>query len=693
MNVVFLNSALAAAAALLAAPLLAHLLARSNPPTYQFSSNMFLARILKATKRVRKPQDILLLIIRTAIFAAIILMFLKPLLFSDAKLAAPWKKKNVVILVDASASMAGVDGGQTRFASALATASEILMRLGARDKANIVFIKAKPDPVFPSLASNIRFLAERLRKASVSNEPGNSDDAIEAALGMLDCDNNAAKEICVISDFQKTQWENTVEIKGREDVAMTFVKVGGEQCDNVALSKARSAPPRPLAGEKVKFECQVSNYSPSPKRVVVYFKLGPIRVNQTLLVPAWGAATPTFHVEGGMLEKTAAPYEFSIDSDGFPEDNQRWGVVRVSDNLKIGIAGSLEYPARIWRRALKTLSWVETASVALDSLSAADKLDFLFISGWDGSNAERVAKAVKAGTVVVCSFKPGVSCEALATLEPNAFSGKRSAKLSKESAPTTPFATRLAAPDDRIFALFADGRYGDPADALFLERLSPMKGLFKGAKNLVEFSDGETALARCVFPSGGVFYLWNLSLNPDKSDFAKRVQFVPFMAELLLRERKISADGLAHLIEHAPGGRLLEALESADANDAVRLLAPDGETVPTKISVAGNSNGAALSIVSDPVYKLGVYEWRFAEKTIDRVAVDFPSSESDLRTLSTAELADKGASAVAKPGGVAEAREGLSMWPYMLALAFILALCECGVALWAEKPQSKEATP
>ena len=69
---------------LAAVPLIVHLFARSNPPKFRFSSTVFLQRIMKKTARLRKPQDWLLLLLRTLAAIALLVVFLGPLLTGDS---------------------------------------------------------------------------------------------------------------------------------------------------------------------------------------------------------------------------------------------------------------------------------------------------------------------------------------------------------------------------------------------------------------------------------------------------------------------------------------------------------------------------------------------------------------------------------------------------------------------------------
>ena len=105
MSVLFSNAVLWPLLALVTVPILLHLFARTKPPVYKFSSIEFILRIIRSTLRVKRPQDWILLAIRTLMFAALILVFLRPLFFSQRGLAGLFRTKNVVVIVDATASV------------------------------------------------------------------------------------------------------------------------------------------------------------------------------------------------------------------------------------------------------------------------------------------------------------------------------------------------------------------------------------------------------------------------------------------------------------------------------------------------------------------------------------------------------------------------------------------------------------
>lgn len=708
MSILFLNAILLPLLILGILPLLLHLFSRAKPPVYKFSSNEFLKLIIKRTKRIRKPQDLILLLIRTLLFLAIIFMFLQPLFFSNKKLAGLLANKNIVILVDASSSMSYLEGGQTRFASACAEASGILRGLSSRDKANIIFIKSKPDSLFPTPGSNVNYLREKLRHAQVSNERGNVESAIRKALDMFDGLGEGIDEICIISDFQQSQWKNHMNLQVPGDIAVTLVKVGKTNGSNQAVSKVSSTPLLPLLGEEVTFHCEISNYSSEPKRVSVYFRTGELHESKTLLVPAWGSATPSFKAKhneklsnkdslkenlkegvlSGFQKAGTFAYDFSIGEDDFAEDNKRWGLLKVEKSLKTGIVDFTPYPGVTWEKALSIFPWMDVRKEKISTLSPDDDYDFLFLSGWDGSDLDKIKKFIKKGTIVICAPVSGTDISKLALLAGQNKTDERGSILEEKAPEKTPFRLKISDQKEKMFKLFAKGEFGDPVSGFVKTRLQVPKNFIDKGAAIISYTDNTPALIRCPKQDRGQLYIWNIPLNPEKSNFATRVQFVPLMAEFVLSSRR-GGDDIGHLANFTPGEQLVKVVDFVGSIKEIKLKDAAGKDLPIKIEVDKDrktgTNATSLSLVSVPVSKTGVYSWDFSGKKVGNSVVNFAVSESDLRSIPTSELKIYGTSAIAGVDAVSDIHEGVMLWPYLLALSVILVISEGLVMLWAEK--------
>jgi hypothetical protein len=642
-------------------------------------------------------------------------MFLQPLFFSDSRLAGLLQSRNIVIIVDASASMGYVEGGQTRFASACAEASDILRGLSSRDRADVIYLKSRAESIFPSLGENLGYLSSELRRAQVSNEPGNVQAALRKAADMFKKTEDGINEICIISDFQRSQWKDALPLKVPENIAVTFVQVVKGEASNQVISKVSSSPVLPLLGEDVTFNCEIRNYSPSPRRLTLYFQAGELHESSSLLIPAWGSATPQFQMSGkelgdGSSPKSSIPspdgvpgvrkagrfsYDFSIGEDDFPEDNERWGVLQVAESLKIGIVESTPYPATAWKRALKVFPWVDIKSVSLENLDLNEHYDYLLLSGWNGGYAEKIREMSADGTVIICSPEQGVEVRAFQGLEKRSFSKGAGGFLNTDiAAGKHLFRLKISALKDKIFAIFANGEYGDPVGGFLKKRLNLPQKMFRNQENIIIYSDGVPALVRCRTENHNQFYIWNIALDPRFSNFANRVQFVPLMAELILSSR-FGVGDLAHLADYTPGKRLIKVVDFMGAVSDIALNNPKGKKVPLKIETERESaenkaasKGKILSLVSSPVSEIGIYSWNFLNEKVGNSVVNFAVSESDLRTMSKRELSIHGTSVASGSGSVNNIHKGVILWPYLLAFAVLIAITEGAVMFWSERGAS-----
>ena len=711
MSIIFLNTLLIPLLILTAVPLLLHLFSRAKPPIYKFSSNRFLNLIVRQTKRIRKPQDIILLILRTLLFSAVILMFLQPVFFSDSRLGDLQQKKNVVIIVDASSSMGYIEGGQTRFASACADASEIIRGLSSGDRANVIYLKSRPEALFPSLGSNFNYLASELRKARVSNQPGNVRATVRKALDMLEKTGDGVNEICIISDFQTTQWQEFIPLNIPDDIAVTFVKTGNNNADNQAITKVSATPLLPLLGEEVTFNCEISNFSSVPHRMTLYFQAGEMHESTSILIPAWGSVSQQFRMSGdevkhesglnshtpsgeglpGVYKPGMFSYQFSIGEDNFPEDNRRWGVLKVAKNLKTALVEFSNEPGKTWRRALNTLPWIDIKTLSLDTINVDDHFDFLFLSGWDGTSSDKIRELINSGIVVVCAPAQGLDIQKLKIFNPAHFKETLSGSLSMDIAEKSkPFRLNITDTKDKIFAIFADGEYGDPVGGYQRKRIHLPKSIFDNEENLISYRDSVPALIRGKTEKRNQFYIWNIPLDLKYSNFGGRVQFLPFLAEMILSSR-FNVGDIAYLADYIPGDPLVISADFVDSPKDIILKSPNGTILPLKIDSVlpdkkhtGDAKTAPLALVSPLTKETGIYTWSVTGETVSKSVVNFPVSESDMRCMSKSELSVHGTSVLSGAGSVNNIHKGVMLWPYLLAIALFIAICEGLVMLWSE---------
>jgi hypothetical protein len=158
----FLTPLFLAGLAGLAIPVLLHLIQRERRNVVPFPSLMFIRRIPYQSVRRRRVRHWLLLAMRLAALALLVLAFGRPFFRStDAATAAGSGAREIVVLLDRSYSM----GYGDRWNQALAAARLAVGGLTAEDRGSVVLFGAAADGALRSTAD---------RAASRRRPPGSS---------------------------------------------------------------------------------------------------------------------------------------------------------------------------------------------------------------------------------------------------------------------------------------------------------------------------------------------------------------------------------------------------------------------------------------------------------------------------------------------------------------------------------------
>jgi len=670
VSVIFLHAMLWPWAVLALLPLLVHLFARARPRVIDFSSVAFIQRALRFTQRVRKPKDWLLLFLRTAAAVAVFFVFLRPTAFSRG--GGFFDPRRVVVIVDASASMGWSDGSQTRFAQACAEASQVLSGLSSRDTADVVLAAATPKAVFPTLGGNVGYLQEELRRARLTSEALDPDAALRLAARLLE-KREGRKEVCVVSDFQASNWRG-VRSSLPPNVGFSCVTVAHGEAPNAAVVRLTIDSARPLLGEEATVLCEAANYSGTPQRKTVVLASDALHASREVVIPAWGRATAAFKSRVSSL--TPLKLEVSLSEDAFPGDDRRWATGEPSEALRVSICGQGKGAATAdsWARGCRALGWARTDVLAPDALRAQDlRCDVLLLAGWDGSTPECVHRLLTRGVPVVWYPAPETPLSRLATVLTNAPPASPGGATAAWTEFPDGVPLKVSTPDSPIFGVFMGGEYGDPAHGRVRGRLTLSPADLPPGDPLLSYPDGMPAVWVC---RGSLpLVLWNILLDKNLSSFQNQGEYVPFLGELLLGVRRGALGSVQSATEKAPGQTLAWRPDIDVRPDEVQFCGPDGVPLPASPSASGDA-----TFVSTPLARLGVYTWSAGGREIGAGVINFPVVESDLRTLTGAEIKALGARAASSGRTVCEWQEGVPLWPGILWGALALLLCEGAVA-------------
>lgn len=661
MNFALLNPALLASTALIVVPLLAHLFAKAKPREFPFPSLQWLRQVERKTTRLRKPKDWLLLLLRTLIVAALVAAFLQPLLFSGAQLTAANARKTIVLVVDRSASMGFVEQGQSRFVRATAQAEEVLKGAGSQTLANVIWMDAEPEAEFPDPAVNVSALRESLRRAQVTQEPGEVNEAMRSAMEQLGR-GEGAKELYVISDFQSTAWKQ-VDLNIPPNVKLLTIPVATTPATNTALTSLVVQPERPVSGTEARILCRVRNFSGTETKTTVQLAFAEVRQTRALTLPAWGEGVAEFRVPCGAagLQGITA----SLPEDAFPADDRRFATVEIRENWRVAVVGPpQDADFLLWQRALGSLGWLDLKSTAPDP-------DVRLAVHAAPDRAAELRAAAERGATVIC--QPGEDWTGSAWM---AFwnAGAKDAALQVEQLnrdKDKPWTLQTVQEDHPLWQIFRSGEFGDPAGGNVWRRLKVMPG---DAQTLLRYTDGVPALA--VQRAGkGWLVLWNIALDEAQSDRVQQPSFLVLLGELLLHHGE--AGGHSALRQFIPPQNVFWQPRQPVAADQVRLQDDAGAERPF---VYDASQSPAVFRAREALPP-GNYKWQLDAQAVERASVNFPAdAESDLRTLDPASLGIGKSLTLSAAAALAAQRDGMPLWPWCVAIALCALVLESLVA-------------
>lgn len=220
--------------AAIAAPILIHLLLRRKSQRMKFSTVQFFAKQDEQSIRRRKLRNLFLLATRVLLFALIALAFARPLFPGGAEVVAA-ERRQLVILLDTSASMQaeGPDGAQ--WTRALAAAQKELGELKMDDRAALVTCSTRAEIINEFAPAAV--ILKRLQEIQPSYGSARLDEGLRQVSKVLATANPAHKiDVCIVSDLQRSGCETIGNTSLPNDVAVRMVDLGERFIPNIAVN-------------------------------------------------------------------------------------------------------------------------------------------------------------------------------------------------------------------------------------------------------------------------------------------------------------------------------------------------------------------------------------------------------------------------------------------------------------------------
>jgi VWA domain-containing protein/aerotolerance regulator-like protein len=277
-----------------------------------------LHRDLVAHEPWQRLKTSLLLLLQVLLMALLTLGLARPFFTANAQAS-----DNVVLLVDASASMQATDVKPNRFEAARNAAKDIVGRLSDDATGTIVRVKDHPEIVVQGATKNQ--LTDTLNHLSVSSGTTNMKEALQLALSLNK--GKTRSQVFVISDGA---FPDVKDLQAG-DAEIHFVPIGSAG-DNQGITTL-SARPDPSDPQKQHIFVRVENFSKTNgSNLLSLYADGKLVDSTELQIPGRGKAEHVFD----SLPQGAKVVEARLrDSDLFAADNSAWLVLNQAGAFKI----------------------------------------------------------------------------------------------------------------------------------------------------------------------------------------------------------------------------------------------------------------------------------------------------------------------------------------------------------------------
>ncbi len=709
----FLNPIFVAGLAAIAVPVIIHLLFKARREKVLFSSIQFiLASTVRKSSRI-KFKELLLLMVRVAMFALIALAFARPYLERGPGGAYAFAGRvDLVIVLDDSYSLRYLETtGTARFERARAAALHEVQRLRSGDRVGVIRT-SRGGEVMVKLTPNFDAAAGAIRTATPSAEFCRFAEAFKKAGALLTESSADHKYVFFVGDMQQASFEGEALAAAAKalgqgaQVLLADVSIpkGGatpSESSNLAIRDVRAPDWGWVSGQPLTLVVAVANHSKS-------------RVSDATvaLQLAGGEKFPgkTIDLDPGETKEIAV-------TATFPEGRQAAGWVEINGRDPLPLDDRFYFhflatkPIRVLcvenavaevpyfqksyylRKAMNPKlasgespnlilpDLIDVSRLTAEALADCDVLVLANVTGVTADQAGKISDFVKRGGGLLVFLGPDVDAAVYnERLFGQAGSGVLPCRL---KAPVKPSGggywniTKF----DKTHYLFRPFKGPDDAD-LGLPRFSQTytvelgDGLAMGAKVLASYDNDAPAIIERASGKGRTV-LFTSTSDAEWSDMPKRMVYLPLVHQAM---RYLTGKETAAQTRYTVGQTLrLPVGAGVKEGQKVELSVTDEERREVKIEP-----GAEL------VYREsrtpGIYAFRVDGHAVGQCAVNVDTAESDLTHATPAmierlgALGDSGDKAAAKAAQQAGLQRGSEdpggLWRGLLVAALALMLAE-----------------
>ena len=662
----------------IAIPVLVHLIQREKKRVVEFPSLMFVRRIPYQSVRRRRIRHWALLLLRAAAIALIVAAFARPFMHQGAVAAAAiGGAREIVILLDDSASM----GYGDHWARAQEAARTVVRGMTANDRATLVLFGKNAEENMRATADRSR-LEAAITAAKVSSGATRYGPALKLAESILSRSPIKRRDAVLISDFQRSGWSGSEEVRFGEGMTVNTVSVASPNTANLSVPSVSFARASFSGQERITVTAGLSNKGDDAlKDVPVTLTIDGHEIQTeraTVAAHASGSVSFTqFTLTGPNVRGSVR-----AGTDPLPADNTFHFVLTPSAPVSLVIVDNQErtgtslFLTKALAIGTTPLFQVETTTAArmtpamLDKRSVVVLNNTLFPPAAGGSALKRFVER-GGGVLIIAGDSTSWSPSDLDMLP-----------------------GRLGGIVDRVEGRSGSLGYLDYSHPVFEVFKAPRSGDFSAAhvfryralqtapgdRVIARFDDGAVAAAEKKVGAGRVV-IWTSTLDDTWTDIGVKPIFLPLVHQLVRYLAQYEQPQSWFTV-----GQVLDLTQRAKSRADRIIVTPSGERISQSSMGEGNEGLLELS-------EQGVYEIRSAAATTtarpEAIAVNLDAAESDLNPMDPRELV-AAVTGHASPVDVQpeqtqemtreEAEKRQSLWWYLLLAGVGLLAVETAIA-------------
>lgn len=681
-------------------PIIIHLLNLRRLKVVEFSSIQFLKEMQKNKMRRIKIKQLLLLILRTLAIVFLVLSFSRPTL-KNVNLAGLGSevKNTMVIFIDDTPSMSVVDKNGEYLSQAKKIAMRILEMSEEGDEIYLIKfselnpLREKYEPTSKSLA------LKQIESLEISDVSKNFMEMFISLSKILEQSKNLAKEVYVLTDFQKSNVPSIEQLKNIKldrvidsNTRIYFFRIGEKDCFNVSVDSISVVTKIFEINKPLSVSAIISNNSSeSASNVSSELYLNDKKIAQKG-IDLSRIASGIFTFSGQIKDYGFNSGRLEIEDDDFAKDNVRYfnfyvpekiKVLMVSENPSDLVFINLVLSQTLDENSEPIFSITQTTTQFFNSYKP-ENFDVLIISSPEKIFNLNLLKDFiqKGGTAIILPGENSTSTafnKALEQLGLNQIEGVSGSKESKTS-----------------FTRFKKLEFGHPIfSGIFSEktpeRIESPKIFFSfnykptlNGKEIITLENNYSFLCEEKIGAGSVL-LFSSAMSLNWNEFPLKPIFAPLINRITLYSNSFNSD-LTFI-----AGEEAQIKLKRTYND-LRLIEPDGK----ELIISQDTNKDGL-VNLGRLEKIGNYKLMSKDELIGIVSVNIDKKESILQKLDESVLRDfnkssfpdgrlKVLSADVNPTEIIkQERYGTELWKLFLILVLICLVFEMIIAKSSKK--------